>query len=117
MEAINRDQMEAPLDVNSDNDKAKPGKHSLMSATFVQIHNAIGAGILLFPYAFWAFGGPVEAVAAQLVSYYCTTTIYGHQFLVVSHFIQAIGYIIDEPIGEKITTMECRFLGHSKSRN
>ena len=77
-EAMNRDLREAPLDINSDNDKIKPGKHSLMSATFVQTHNAIGAGILLFPYAFWAFGGPVQAVAAQLVSYYCTTTICGH---------------------------------------
>ena len=67
------DHNEAIMDVNSDNDKTKLGKHSLISATFVQTHNAIGTGILLFPYAFWAFGGPVEAVAAQLVSYYCAT--------------------------------------------
>ena len=40
---------------------------SLASAAFVQAHNAIGSGVLLFPYTFWAFGGPVEGVAAQLV--------------------------------------------------
>jgi len=61
-------QREAPSDLTSDEDKTKSGKHSLISAAFVQIHSAIGTGILLFPYAFWAFGGPVEAVAAQLVS-------------------------------------------------
>ena len=44
----------------------KPGS-SLASAAFVQTHNAIGTGILLFPYTFWAFGGVLETVAAQLV--------------------------------------------------
>ena len=42
---------------------------SLASAAFVQTHNAIGSGLLLFPYTFWAFGGILETVAAQLVSY------------------------------------------------
>ena len=40
---------------------------SLASAAFVQTHNAIGTGILLFPYTFWAFDGIKEAVAAQIV--------------------------------------------------
>ena len=44
----------------------KPGS-SLASAAFVLTHNAIGTGILLFPYTFWAFGGVLETVAAQLV--------------------------------------------------
>lgn len=50
------------------NMNAKSGS-SLASAAFVQTHNAIGTGLLLFPYTFWAFGGILETVAAQLVSY------------------------------------------------
>jgi len=59
------------LDVKQQHNVEKPGKHSMISAIFVLVHNAIGAGILLFPYAFWAFGGPEEAVMAQLVSIVC----------------------------------------------
>ena len=45
----------------------KKSGSSLASATFVLVHNAIGTGILLLPYAFWAFGGLLVGVAAQLV--------------------------------------------------
>ena len=47
----------------------KMGKNSLVGAALVQVHNAIGTGLLLFPYTFWAFDGPVGGIAVQLVRY------------------------------------------------
>jgi len=42
-------------------------KNTLVSAALVQAHNAIGTGLLLFPYTFWAFDGPIGGIAVQLV--------------------------------------------------
>jgi len=49
-------------------DELKPEKSSLIGASFVQAHNAIGTGLLLFPYTFWAFGGLAGGVLIQLVN-------------------------------------------------
>ena len=43
------------------------GRNSLIGASFVQAHNAIGTGLLLFPYTFWAFGGLAGGTLIQLV--------------------------------------------------
>ena len=43
------------------------GRSSLIGASFVQAHNAIGTGLLLFPYTFWAFGGLAGGILIQLV--------------------------------------------------
>ena len=43
---------------------------SLASVAFVLTHNTIVTGILLFPYTFWAFGGVLETIAAQVE--FCT---------------------------------------------
>ena len=43
------------------------GRNSLLGASFVQAHNAIGTGLLLFPYTFWAFGGLTGGILIQLV--------------------------------------------------
>lgn len=48
-------------------DETKKGRSSLIGASFVQAHNAIGTGLLLFPYTFWAFGGPAGGILLQLV--------------------------------------------------
>ena len=48
-------------------DEVKQGRSSLIGASFVQAHNAIGTGLLLFPYTFWAFGGLAGGILIQLV--------------------------------------------------
>ena len=47
--------------------EASQGKSSLAGASFVQVHNAIGTGLLLFPYTFWAFGGLAGGALIQVV--------------------------------------------------
>ena len=46
------------------------GRNSLIGATLVQVHYAIGTGLLLFPYTFWAFGGVAGGTVIQLVIEY-----------------------------------------------
>ena len=48
-------------------DQDREGRSSLIGASFVQAHNAIGTGLLLFPYTFWAFGGIAGGTLIQLV--------------------------------------------------
>ena len=45
----------------------REGRNSLIGASFVQAHNAIGTGLLLFPYTFWAFGGIAGGTLIQVV--------------------------------------------------
>lgn len=52
-------------------DETREGRNSLIGATFVQAHNAIGTGLLLFPYTFWAFGGIAGGTLIQLVIIRC----------------------------------------------
>ena len=46
------------------------GRNSLIGSSLVQVHYAIGTGLLLFPYTFWAFGGVAGGTLIQLVSKY-----------------------------------------------
>lgn len=49
-------------------DETKQGRNSLIGSSFVQAHNAIGTGLLLFPYTFWAFDGLAGGILIQLVN-------------------------------------------------
>ena len=52
---------------NIKKEEGREGRNSLIGASFVQAHNAIGTGLLLFPYTFWAFGGIAGGTLIQVV--------------------------------------------------
>ena len=50
--------------------RLEPGKSSAFGAIFIVINAALGAGLLAFPYAFYAAGGVAAGIGIELVHEY-----------------------------------------------